>query len=124
MAKRPTSQPVAGGACESPLSSVEPTAESLDLAKAFAAVGDPVRIQMLALIAEAGELCVCDLLEPLGRKQATVSHHIRLLFDAGLLDREKRGSWTWYRVVPERVDELHVQLRSLVAVPAGTTTTR
>jgi ArsR family transcriptional regulator len=124
MAKRPTSQPAGDNACDSPLNSIEPTSESLALAKAFAAVGDPVRLQMLALIAEAGELCVCDLLEPLARKQATVSHHIRLLYEAGLLDREKRGSWTWYRVVPERVDELHDQLRAVLAVPVTSTSAR
>jgi ArsR family transcriptional regulator len=53
-----------------------------------------------------------------------VSHHIRLLYEAGLLDREKRGSWTWYRVVPERVDELHDQLRAVLAVPVTSTSAR
>jgi ArsR family transcriptional regulator len=53
-----------------------------------------------------GEACACDLVEPLGRSQPTVSHHLALLVDAGFLTREKRGRWAWYRVVPERLEML------------------
>jgi ArsR family transcriptional regulator len=83
------------------------------LAKAFAALGDPVRLHILDLIAAAGEMCVCDLVEPLGRAQPTVSHHVRLLREAGLVEAERRGSWSWYRVVPGRLAALQSALGDL-----------
>jgi len=68
-------------------------------------LADPARLRLLSMIAtaEAGEACACDLVAPLGRSQPTVSHHLSLLVDAGLLTREKRGRWAWYRVVPDRL---------------------
>jgi len=82
------------------------SAESL--AVLLKAVADPARLQLLALLraAEAGEACVCDLTEPLGLAQPTVSHHLKVLTDAGLITREKRGTWAWYSVVPERLAEI------------------
>lgn len=82
------------------------TAESL--AGLVKAVADPARLQLLALLraAENGEACVCDLTEPLGLTQPTVSHHLKVLTDAGLLTREKRGTWSWYAVVPERLSQI------------------
>jgi ArsR family transcriptional regulator len=76
-----------------------------DLAAAFKVLADPARLRLLSMIAAAGEgeACACELVEPLGRSQPTVSHHLALLTDAGLLSREKRGKWAWYRVVPERL---------------------
>ena len=56
--------------------------------------------------ASTAEACVCDLIAPLARSQATVSHHLALLVDAGLLTREKRGKWAWYRLVPERLEQM------------------
>lgn len=78
-------------------------------------LADPVRIQILSLVANAtdGELCACDLPSSLGRSQPTVSHHLALLVDAGFLDREKRGRWAWYRLVPERLN----LVRSLLVTP-------
>jgi ArsR family transcriptional regulator len=75
------------------------------LAAAFKVIADPARLRLLSLIASAptGEVCACDVVEPLGRSQPTVSHHLSVLTDAGLLEREKRGRWAWYRVVPERL---------------------
>jgi ArsR family transcriptional regulator len=66
----------------------------------------------LSYIAAAGgdEVCACDLLEPSGRSQPTVSHHMKILFEAGLVTREKRGSWVWYRLVPERLEALRSAL--------------
>ena len=60
---------------------------------------------MLALLrsADAGEACVCDLTAPLGLSQPTVSHHLKVLADAGLVVKEKRGTWAWYSLVPERL---------------------
>lgn len=76
------------------------------LATGFSALADPVRLRLLSLIAEAGEVCSCDLVAPLGRSQPTVSHHTKLLSEAGLIVGEKRGRWVWWRLVPERLDEL------------------
>jgi len=86
---------------------VEPidTAEAEELAGAFKLLADPVRLRILSLIANstAGELCACELPDVLGRSQPTVSHHLSLLTDAGLLSREQRGKWAWFRVEPKRV---------------------
>jgi ArsR family transcriptional regulator len=86
---------------------VEPDA-AIALAEAFKALADPVRIQLLNLIAtaEAGEACACDLVEPVGKSQPTVSHHLKVLREAGLVTSQKRGTWVWYSVVPSRLDEL------------------
>jgi ArsR family transcriptional regulator, arsenate/arsenite/antimonite-responsive transcriptional repressor len=77
--------------------------EAEDLARVFAALADPVRLRLLSLIAEAGEVCSCDLLDTLGKAQPTVSHHTTILADAGLITGEKRGRWVWWQIVPERV---------------------
>ena len=77
------------------------------LARSFAALADPVRLRLLSMVASAsGEVCACDLVEPSGRSQPTVSHHMKILVDAGLVERERRGSWVWYRPVPTRLDAL------------------
>ena len=80
------------------------------LAAQFAALADPVRLRLLSLIAEAGEACSCNLLEPLGKSQPTISHHTKTLAEAGLIVGEKRGRWMWWRVVPERLDALRAAL--------------
>ena len=66
------------------------------------AVADPVRLQLLSAIraTDAGEACVCDLTDLVGLSQPTVSHHLKVLVEAGLLEREKRGTWAWFRLVP------------------------
>ena len=78
------------------------------LAEAFKALADPVRLQLLNLIATAdgGQACACDLVEPVGKSQPTVSHHLKVLREAGLVRSEKRGTWVWYSVVPSRLDDL------------------
>jgi ArsR family transcriptional regulator, arsenate/arsenite/antimonite-responsive transcriptional repressor len=75
-----------------------------DLAAVFAAMGDPVRLRLLSLVADAGEICSCNLLEPLGKAQPTISHHTKVLAEAGLIRGEKRGRWVWWQLVPERLD--------------------
>ena len=77
-----------------------------------AALADPARLRLLSLIAsqEAGEVCACDLVEPLGRSQPTVSHHLKVLFEAGLVSKDKRGTWVWYRVVPAQLERLRTAL--------------
>jgi ArsR family transcriptional regulator len=82
--------------------------EAETLAAGFAALADPARLRTLSLLAAAedGEVCACDLVEPVGRSQPTVSHHLKVLYEAGLVERDKRGTWMWYRLVPERLDQL------------------
>jgi ArsR family transcriptional regulator len=95
--------------CCSPLL-VDPISitDAESLAAGFKVLSDPVRLRLLSLIANApeGEVCACDLAEPVGRSQPTVSHHLSILVGAGLIAREQRGKWAWYRVVPERVEVL------------------
>lgn len=86
--------------------------EAEALAAAFAALADPVRLRLLSLVADAGEICSCDLQEPLGKSQPTVSHHTKALAEAGLIVGEKRGRWVWWSVVPERLDQLRNALRT------------
>ncbi len=82
------------------------------LADGFKALADPARLRLLSMIANAdgGEACACDLIEPLERSQPTVSHHLSILVNAGLITREKRGKWAWYRLVPERLTALRAAL--------------
>ena len=91
----------------------EPAAD--ELAAAFKVIADPVRLRLLSLIAQAGEICSCDLATPIGKSQPTISHHLSVLTDAGLVHREKRGKWAWYSVAPDR---LAVLRDALGGVPA------
>jgi ArsR family transcriptional regulator len=97
--------------CASVLVAPLSEAEAVDLARVFSALADPVRLRLLSLIADAGEVCSCDLLEPLGKSQPTVSHHTKALADAGLIVGEKQGRWVWWRVVPERVEAIRRALQ-------------
>ena len=78
----------------------------------FQALADPVRLHLLSMITATGVggACVCDLVEPSGRSQPTVSHHLRILREAGLVTSERRGTWAWYFVQPERVAHLKTAL--------------
>lgn len=96
--------------CASLLAAPLSVEEADQLAAAFAALADPVRLRLLSLVAEAGEVCSCDLLEPLGKSQPTVSHHTKILSEAGLITGEKRGRWVWWSVVPGRLDQLRSAL--------------
>jgi ArsR family transcriptional regulator, arsenate/arsenite/antimonite-responsive transcriptional repressor len=86
--------------------------EAVKLAAAFKAIADPVRLRVLNFIAAqpSGEACVCHFTGPLGLTQPTVSHHLKLLHDAGLVERERRGTWVHYRIVPERLKALREAL--------------
>jgi ArsR family transcriptional regulator len=87
-------------------------ADAAELATGFGALADPVRLHLLSMITAAGTTgaCVCDLIEPSGRSQPTVSHHLKILREAGLVTSEKRGKWAWYFVVPGRVAALRSAL--------------
>jgi ArsR family transcriptional regulator len=75
------------------------------LASDLAALADPVRLRLLSMLAsaESGEVCVCEMVEPIGRSQPTISHHLKILVEAGLIVGEKRGRWVWYRAVPDKM---------------------
>jgi ArsR family transcriptional regulator len=81
-----------------------------ELAKAFAALADPVRLRLFSMIAAAGTACSCNLVEPLGKSQPTISHHTKVLADAGLITGEKLGRWVNWTVVPERLEQLRAAL--------------
>ena len=95
--------------CCTPLSGEAMTAEAAEqLARTLKAIADPTRLRLLSMINahEGGEACVCDLTAPVGLSQPTVSHHLKILVDAGLLTREKRGVWSYYTVVTEALSAL------------------
>ena len=92
--------------CPSVLDAPLKERDAQQLASAFAALSDPVRLRLISLIAAEGEICACDLVEPVGKSQPTVSHHLKVLYEAGLVERDRRGTWMWYRVVPERLKHL------------------
>jgi ArsR family transcriptional regulator, arsenate/arsenite/antimonite-responsive transcriptional repressor len=74
--------------------------DAADLAPVLAALGDPVRLRLFSIVAAEGEVCSCHLEGPLGKSQPTISHHTKVLAEAGLIVGEKRGKWTWWRVTP------------------------
>jgi ArsR family transcriptional regulator, arsenate/arsenite/antimonite-responsive transcriptional repressor len=85
-------------------------AEATKLAALFAALGDPVRLRLLSIVASEGEVCSCNLEGPLGKSQPTISHHTRVLADVGLIVGERRGRWTWWRAVPDEIHRLQESL--------------
>ena len=88
-------------------------ADAEELATAFRALGDPGRLQLLSFLAAQpdGEACVCNLVAPTGLTQPTVSHHLRVLTESGLLERERRGTWIYYRLATRRLDALRAALQ-------------
>ena len=98
-------------ACCTPLAEAPLDADSAaTLASAFKALADPVRLQLLSIVASCGEACACDLPALVDRSQATVSHHLSTLVDAGLLHREQRGKWAWFTVETTQLDTLRAIL--------------
>ena len=86
--------------------------EAEQLAALLKAVADPTRLRLLSLVARSadGETCICDLINPVGLSQPTVSHHMKILVEAGLLTREQRGKWAYYRSVPGAAEHLAATL--------------
>ena len=95
-------------ACCTPLDAATMSdAEAQATASLFKALADPARVRIVNMLAAADAgVCVCDLVPPLGLSQPTVSHHLRVLLDAGLVTREQRGKWAYFRVVPEALERL------------------
>ena len=98
---------VSAGVCCAPLVR-EPlaAADAERLARTMKALADPARLRLLSIVAasEGQEACVCDLIEPVGLSQPTVSHHLKILTESGFLSRSKRGTWAYYKLVPESLD--------------------
>jgi ArsR family transcriptional regulator len=94
--------------CDPVLTEPLGVAEADELASAFKVLADPIRLRLLSLVSNApdGELCACDVVDTIGRSQPTVSHHLSILAGAGLLQREQRGKWAYFRVDPATVDVL------------------
>jgi ArsR family transcriptional regulator len=98
--------------CASVLAAPLDEADATELARGFSALADPVRLRVLSILAAApdGEVCVCDLVEPLGKSQPTVSHHLKILSEADLIHGERRGKWVWYSLNRARLGELQATI--------------
>ena len=98
--------------CPSVLAAPLDAAEATQLAAGFTALADPVRLRVLSILAAApmGEVCVCDFVAPLGKSQPTVSHHLRILSEAGLVHGDRRGKWVWYSIDRQRLAALRAAI--------------
>jgi ArsR family transcriptional regulator, arsenate/arsenite/antimonite-responsive transcriptional repressor len=98
--------------CASVLAAPLGTADATELASGFSALADPVRLRVLSILAASpeGEVCVCDFVETVAKSQPTVSHHLKILSEAGLVQGERRGKWVWYSLNRDRL----AQLRSAI----------
>jgi ArsR family transcriptional regulator, arsenate/arsenite/antimonite-responsive transcriptional repressor len=98
--------------CASVLAAPLDMADATELAHGFSALADPVRLRVLSMLAATpdGEVCVCDFVEPLGKSQPTVSHHLKILSDAGLVHGDRRGKWVWYSLDRARLAELQATI--------------
>ena len=105
-------------ACSAPLVS-EPLSENAaaGLAQVFKALGDPVRLRLVSLIGahQGGEVCVCDLTAAFDLTQPTISHHLKVLREAGIIDSERRGTWVYYWLVPTALE----RMSALLSLPAA-----
>lgn len=106
-------------ACTQPALIGDPIGEeaAAGLAQVFKALGDPVRLRLVSLIGarQGGEVCVCDLTSAFALTQPTISHHLKVLRKAGLIDSERRGTWVYYRLVPAALE----RMAELLSVPVG-----
>ncbi len=106
------------GVCCAPLAATPLSgAQAAGLAPMFKALGDPVRLRLLSMIASTAEVCVCDLTDAFEVSGPTISHHLRVLREAGLVECERRATWVYYRVRPEAMHQLSALLE--IALPAG-----
>jgi ArsR family transcriptional regulator len=109
----PSTQLLLAEDCCTPLLREPITAsQAVDLARLLKALSDPTRLQLVSMVAarDGGEACVCELTEPLGLTQPTISHHLKILVDAGIFTRDKRGVWAYYSLVPSTMDALSAVL--------------
>lgn len=113
MAKRAATLEPTDQCCASVLAAPLDSDQADELALGFTALADPVRLRVLSILAAApqGEVCVCEFVEPLGKSQPTVSHHLKILSDAGLVHGDRRGKWVWYSLDRERLAALRSALQ-------------
>jgi ArsR family transcriptional regulator, arsenate/arsenite/antimonite-responsive transcriptional repressor len=111
--------PLIGDCCSPVVGTVMSPADAETLAASLKAIADPVRLRLISLVAahEDGEACVCELTEPVALSQPTVSHHLKILVDAGVLTREQRGRWAYYRLAPDTLNAIS----ALIATPSTPT---
>ena len=107
-----TEHPVAETCCAPLLREPITASQATDLAHLLKALADPTRLRLVSMVAahDGGEACVCELTEPLGLSQPTISHHLKILTDAGILTRDKRGVWAWYALAPGVLDSISAAL--------------
>lgn len=103
-----------GQCCPSVLDAPLSAKDAIEMASGFSALADPVRLRVLSMLAAApdGEVCVCDFVDPLGKSQPTISHHLKILGDAGLVRGDRRGKWVWYSLNRDRLAELQSTIAS------------
>ena len=103
-------------ACCPPLAAAPLDSEqATSVAPMFKALGDPVRLRLMSLIASAPEVCVCDLTDGFALSGPTISHHLKVLREAGLVESDRRATWVWYRVRPEALQQLSALLDTAAA---------
>jgi ArsR family transcriptional regulator len=98
--------------CPSVLAAPLGAVDAAELASGFSALSDPVRLRVLSILAASaeGEVCVCEFVEPLGKSQPTISHHMKILSEAGLVQGDRRGKWVWYSLNHQRLAELRAAI--------------
>jgi len=106
--------PLADECCTPLLRQPITASQATNLARLLKALADPTRLRLVSMVAahEGGEACVCELTEPLGLTQPTISHHLKILVDAGVFTRDKRGVWAYYALVPSALDALSAVLHT------------
>jgi ArsR family transcriptional regulator len=114
--REPTELPLLRDCCSPVVGQIIAASEAETLAARFKALADPTRLRLISLVAahEDGEACVCELTDPVGLSQPTVSHHLKILVDAGIFIREQRGKWAYYQLVPDTLADM-----ASMIVPGG-----
>ena len=114
--QEPTELPLLRDCCSPVVRQIITASEAETLAARFKALADPTRLRLISLVAahEGAETCVCELTDPVGLSQPTVSHHLKILVDAGILIREQRGKWAYHRLVPDTLADM-----ASMIVPGG-----
>ena len=113
MARQTSTKIRASDACCPSVLDVLLTADAAnEMARGFSALADPVRLRVLSILAASpeGEVCVCEFVDPLGKSQPTISHHLKILADAGLVQGDRRGKWVWYSLNRDRLAELRATI--------------
>jgi ArsR family transcriptional regulator len=119
----PGDEPAPGGGCCGGAVGWLASNDAEVLAHQLAAIADPVRLQVLSIIANApsGEVCACDFVGPIDRSQPTISHHLKVLAEVGLVEGDKRGRWVWYQLAPSTLDGVLGSVADAISGPVPAT---